>query len=167
MLTNDVDIVVTDADVASSITGINAIRTTLAPYLIESLTPEQRKSIFKMGPDSLQYVTENYNYAQDPDLVAPTVDVKAWNNDITANSQLQQIFNALEPLYFDLFDMMMITGSEAMEEAQANYRYLRYQAAEGAIKARGAYEALKALRWNKVTHRDTPPVAGSSSASHS
>ena len=108
-----------------------------------------------MGPDSVQYMTESYNYAQDPDLKAKGIDLSVWNNDITANSQLQKIFNVVEPLYFDISDMMHITGSEAMDAAQANYRFLRFGAEEGEPKARVAYEALKKLRWDRPSKKST------------
>ncbi len=64
MITNNVDFTIDDGAVNSAIAKINDARDVLKAFLIASLTPDQRKKLFKMGPDSVQYVDENYNYAQ-------------------------------------------------------------------------------------------------------
>ena len=158
MIENNVDIRITDEDVAAAIAKINEARAVLKAFLLVSLTPKQRKAIFKMGKDSIQYVTENYNYAQDPNLRAKGIDTNVWNDDITAFNQLQKIFNVLQPLFFDVYDMMYVTGNEAMDQAQVNYRFLRFLAEEGTPTAQSAYERLKTMRWERKGSKNETPA---------
>lgn len=160
MLKNDVNVNVTDAMVNDFITHINAARQAIITILIASLTPEQRKEIFKMGNDSLQYVQEDYNFAQNPQLKAAEIDLSIWNNDITAAAQLLRMMDVLRPLFEDVDDMLLITGSEAMDAAQYNYRFLRYKAKEGMLSASAAYERLRSLRWER------PPRSNNSTSSN-
>jgi hypothetical protein len=137
---------------------LNNARTEIATVLIASLTPEQRKKIFKMGKDSLQYVQEDYNFAQNPQLKAAEIDLPIWNNDIIASAQLLRVMNVLEPFFNDVEDMLKIIGSEAMDAAQYNYRFLRYKGKEGLPSAQAAYERLRSLRWERSMKSDKPPV---------
>ncbi len=149
MIENLVNIKIPDAAVTDCITKVAAAREAIKEFLLYSLTPEQRRKIFKMGPDSIAYVEKSLAYAQDPDLRSALIDMGEWTNDFEATRQLQNIFTVLEPLYYDVLDMMMLAGSEAMDSTQVNYRFLRGQAKENVIKARGAYEDLESLRPNK------------------
>lgn len=149
MIPNNVNLVITDKDVAEAIAKITEAREVFQKFLLVSLTPEQRKAIFKMGKDSIQYVDENFNYAQDADLRAKGIDLELWGNDRTAFLQLQKVFDVLQPFYYDVYDMMYVTGNEAMEQAQANYRFLRFLAQEGAPKAQAPYNRLKVMRWER------------------
>jgi hypothetical protein len=157
MIKNEIDVTITDAMVTAAVTGLNATRTALITVLIASLTPDQRKSIFKMGKDSLQFVQEDYNYAQTPALKADQIDLTVWNNDITASAQLLKIMAVLEPLFNDVQDMLMLIGSEAMDAAQFNYRFLRYLAAQNQPTAQAAYAHLRELRWERPPHHQNAP----------
>lgn len=149
MIENLVDVTIPDAAVNDCITKIAAARDALKSFLLYSLTPEQRRAMFKMGQDSSEYVQKSIDYAQDPDLRSDKLNLGEWNNDFSATRQYMKILTVLEPFYFDVTDMMMLCGSEAIDQAQVNYRFLRFQAAENEIKARGAYEDLKNMRWNQ------------------
>ena len=149
MLKNTVDVTISDEMVNNCIESLNNARVAVASVLTASLTPEMRKKIFKMGKDSMQYVQENYNFAQNPQLKAPEIELPLWKNDITAAAQMLRIMNVLEPLMNDVEDMLKIIGSEAMDAAQYNYRYLRYKSKEGLPSAQAAYERLRSLRWEK------------------
>ena len=161
MIKNEVSVTITDTMVNDTISKLNDARKALASVLIMSLSPEQRKARLKMSKGSLQYVQENYNFAQSPDLKAQEIILTEWNKDITACSQMLKIMNVLEPLYTDANDMLKIIGSEAMDAAQHNYRFLRYKAGEGVPSAQSAYEKLRSLRWEKPTRKasNTPPPA--------
>ena len=156
MLKNTVDVTITDEMVNNCIDSLNNARTAIAGVLIASLTPEMRKKLFKMGKDSLQYVQENYNFAQNPQLKAAEIELPLWKNDITASAQMLRIANVLEPLMNDVEDMLKIIGSEAMDAAQYNYRFLRYKGKEGLPSAQAAYERLRSLRWEKPAKSSKP-----------
>lgn len=157
MISNNVDITITDQQVADAIAKLNEARSVLKDVFVTSLTPERRKSIFKMGKDSIQYVDEGLNYAQDEDLRAKGIDMKAWGDDVEAFNQLQKVFNVIQPFFYDVYDMMYVTGNEAMEQAQVNYRFLRFLAEEGAPKAQAAYGRLKEMRWDKKGSKNETP----------
>lgn len=148
MIENNVSIVIPDNAVAEAIQKIAEARLILKNFLLFSLTPEQRRKMFKMGGESVNYVEKGINYAEDPDLRSKNVNLDEWKRDFEATRQFLKLNTAVEPLFYDIQDMMMLCGIEAIDSAQVNYRFLRYEAAENNIKARGAYEDLKEDRWN-------------------
>ena len=159
MIKNEINVPITDVMVTSCITGITAARAAIASVLIKSLTPQQRKELFKMSKGSLQFVQEDYNFAQNPALKATEISLPEWNTDIAGSAQLLRILDVLEPFFKDVEDMLKVVGSEAMDAAQHNYRFLRYKAKEGHPTAQTAYERLRSLRWERPPRRKTTPSA--------
>ncbi|MFH1004580.1 MAG: hypothetical protein V1781_03670 [Bacteroidota bacterium] len=157
MIKNEINVTITDTMVNNCINGISNARTAIMGVLIKSLTPQQQKEMFKMSKGSLQFVQEDYNFAQNPVLKAAEINLSEWNNDITGVTQLLKILDVLEPFYNDVEDMLKVIGSEAMNTAQYNYRFLRYRGAEGQPTAQSAYERLRSLRWEKPPRQKTPP----------
>ena len=99
------------------------------PFLI-SLTPDERKSILKTGPNSLSFVQNAQQAAQNnPDIFPKSFDVTEFASDVTLFAVLTDINTAVAQLGSSIDDTRMAVGGEAMKEATQVYTYVKTAAA--------------------------------------
>jgi hypothetical protein len=101
------------ANIAQIRQNINAIMTSIAPYVI-ALTPPERQSMLKMGDKSLAFVEKSHDYAHDnPGLVPSYVDMLGFDTDFADAHGLWGVLTLVKQLEENLEDTVMSAGSEA------------------------------------------------------
>ena len=117
-----------DADMAAIKAAVATIQQKL-PFLI-SLTQDERKSLYKTGPNSLSFVENALQAAQDnPDIFPKSFDVTEFGSDVDLFADMTAINTLVSQLASSIDDTRMATGSEAMTEATQVYNYVKTAAA--------------------------------------
>ena len=111
-------------DVQAIKTAIDTVKQKL-PFLI-SLMPAERKAIFKTGPNSLSFVENAQQAAQNnPDILPKSFDVDEFASDVALFSALTDINTAVAQLASEIDDTRLAVGSEVMGEATDVYNYVK------------------------------------------
>jgi hypothetical protein len=121
---NRVSATLNDTDRQAVLAAINTIRTKL-PFLID-LSPEERRSLPRMGDKSRGFVTQALEVATlNPDILPRTFDVDEMRKDVELLSALSSVQTAVAQLNELLDDTVMAVGSEAYAAALLVYQYTR------------------------------------------
>jgi hypothetical protein len=119
---------VAEADVQAVKAALATIRQKL-PFLV-SLTSDERKSIFKTGPNSLSFVQNAAQAAQNnPDIFPKSFNVAEFVSDVALFAVLTDLGTAVGQLVSEIDDTRMAVGGEAMKEATQAYNYVKTAAA--------------------------------------
>ena len=115
---------VSDADVTAIKAAVATIRTKL-PFLI-SLTMEDRKRTFKLGPDSLSFVQNCLQAAKDnPSIIPGSFDVAEFESDVDLFAVLTDLNTVIAQLASDNDDTRVAVGGEAMKGGTTVYNYVK------------------------------------------
>jgi hypothetical protein len=99
------------------------------PFLI-NLTADERKGIFKTGPNSLSFVQNALQAAlNNPDIFPKSFDVVEFGSDVNLFTVLADINTVLSQLASSVDDTRLAVGGEAMKEATQAYNYVKAAAA--------------------------------------
>lgn len=121
---NRVSAEISDADQQAVLAAIETIRQKL-PFLID-LSPEQRRSLPKMGDKSRAFVGKALAIAQHNSNFLPrSFSVEEMARDVTLAESLQPILVSLTRLQEQLSDTYTEVGSEAYSAALVIYQYAR------------------------------------------
>ena len=135
--TNLLSTAIPNKDIKDIIEAINFINKKL-PDLV-TLTSEERASLPKMGINTIDFVLEHLEEAENnPKLIPKNVDIGEIAKDVELIKSIYKILNPLKSLEKKLMDSALLAGSEA---------YLPSIAIYNAIKADGI---LKKHRRSKV-----------------
>lgn len=122
-------------DAAVPAADLQAIKDAIAgilqklPFLV-NLTPEERKSTFKTGPDRLSFVNDCASAAQaNPTIFPASFSVTAFQKDVALFAVLSELCTLVNSLASQLDDTRMAVGGEAMQQSNQVYKYV--QAAAG------------------------------------
>ena len=119
---------VSAADVLAIKAAIAIIQQKL-PFLV-NLTPDERKSIFKTGPNSLSFVQNAAQAAQNnPDIFPKSFNVTEFASDVDLFAVLTDLGIATKQLASGIDDTRLAVGGEAMKEATQVYNYVKTAAA--------------------------------------
>lgn len=119
---------VADADVQAIKATIATIQQKL-PFLI-SLTTNERRSLFKTGPNSLSFVENALQAAQNnPDIFPKSFDAPEFASDVELFAVLTDLGTAVQQLASEIDDTRLAVGGEAMKEATQVYNYVKAAAA--------------------------------------
>ena len=130
MAENRISAQLTPEDQAAVMAAINTIRQKLN-FLID-LTPEERRSLPKMGDKSRAFVSQALDIAtQNPDFLPRSFDVAEMRRDVELAEALQPITTALTQLQELVDDTYTAIGSEAYSAALVVYQYGRSSGAVG------------------------------------
>nr|VFJ77562.1 MAG: hypothetical protein BECKFW1821C_GA0114237_11298 [Candidatus Kentron sp. FW] len=105
----------------------NAVETILQklPFLV-SLTAQERKSLFKAGPDSISFLQNAMNAAEDhPGILPASFSIPAFKNDVELFTALTDVNTVIASLASEVDDTRLAVGSEAMQEASQVYTYVK------------------------------------------
>ncbi len=153
--TNNVNIVIPPAEIEEVLNCIKKIDDILDPYMI-ALTPDDRRTLAKMGDKTLAFVTKARDYAQNsPEFAPKYLNVADFDIDATAAQVLTSILQKLVPLVNELDDTTMLSGSEANIHALMYYNSVREAADRNVPGAKGIYDDLKE-RFQKT--KKTPAI---------
>ena len=128
----------------------------LAPYL-QGLTSEERMSLFKMGDKTVATVQKTKSYMDtNPEFIPSYMDKDEFLKDEKVVTQLNPIVNLAKQLASDTDDTVMLSGSEALQEAMMYYGQVKEAAAKGIPTAKPIYEDLR-QRFSKKSKKTNPP----------
>ena len=124
-------------DAAVSAADLQAVKDAFAligqklPFLT-SLTVEERRAIFKVGPGSLAFVQNTLTAAQNfPQVLPSSFDKAAFQQDVALFGLLTELTTVAESLTSQIDDTRMGVGGEAMRAATQVYKLL--QASEDTV----------------------------------
>jgi hypothetical protein len=124
--------------------ALTTIQTLLEPYAI-ALTPQERRSLLKMGDKSLALVEKCHDFIHKNPLLAPSyLDLALFDVDFADAHGLWGIQNKVRQLQEMLDDTVMTAGSEAFHAALAFYNNVQGAAKQDVPGAKAIYETLKA-----------------------
>ena len=119
---------ISDADMAAIKAAVATIQQKL-PFLI-LLTADERKSLYKTGPNSLSFVENALQAAQsNPDIFPKSFDVTEFGSDVDLFADMTSINTLVAQLASSIDDTRLAIGSEAMTEATQVYNYVKTAAA--------------------------------------
>ncbi len=123
-MSNRISAKLSDKDRAEILEAINLIKAKL-PFLT-SLTPEERKTMTKMGDRSQAFVTKALEVAkQNPDFLPRSFDLDEMRFDVELFEAMYPIVAAFAQLDTMLDDTYKIVGSEAYTAALQVYNYAK------------------------------------------
>ena len=135
---NLVSATVSDADQASVLAAITTIKTKL-PFLI-TLTPDERKSLTKMGNGSTAYVDKAYQFAsQNSDKRGADFGMDDYTEDYSLFQQLQPIATALSEINESFSDTELALRSDLMVRSNFAYGLMKVLS-----KSSGSFDELRA-----------------------
>jgi hypothetical protein len=112
----------------------------LAPYL-QSLTSEEKESIFKMGDKTVATVQKVKSYMEtNPEFIPKYMDKKEFLKDEALVSALDPIGNLATQLASDIRDTAILAGSEALTAALFYYGSAKEAYDKGVPTAKPIYE---------------------------
>ena len=115
---------VSAADVDAIKSAVDTIKQKM-PFLV-NLTPDERKTILKTGANSLSFVQNALQAAQNnPDILPKSFDTDEFGSDVSLLATLTDINSAVAQLLSEIDDTRMAVGSEAMGEAVDVYNYVK------------------------------------------
>lgn len=127
------------------------------PFLV-NLTVDERRAIFKAGPDSLSFVKNALTAAQNnPNIFPPSFSTAAFQRDVELFDALTEIQTIAESILSQIDDTRLAVGGEAMQEATQAYNYVK-AAAKGTPGLKPVADQLSERFQRTATPRqpDTP-----------
>lgn len=117
-------------DAAVSAADLQAIKDAFAliasklPFLV-NLTVEERRSIFKAGPDSLSFLTNAATAARaNPTIFPPSFDRDGFLKDVELFAVLTEIDTLANSISSRIDDTRLAVGGEAMQGGSQVYKYV-------------------------------------------
>lgn len=105
----------------------------LLPFL-HDLSPDDRRTIYKLGDKSRAFVDQALTTAQQfTDVLPRSFDVDQYARDVELYRMLEPIHARLRDLFERVDDTRMLVGSEAMEGARAVYYHTKGHSGTGAL----------------------------------
>jgi hypothetical protein len=141
------------ADMTLISTALETLRAKL-PFLV-MLTPEERKTILKLGDKSVAFMEKALDAArQHPEILPADFSLEEFEKDVKLVEQLTKIRTELVALLQGVDDTLMAAGSETMVHSVTVYSYCK-TAARRSPGLRGTVEGM-AERWKKLTGKEKP-----------
>jgi hypothetical protein len=123
----NVSYVMPQADIDAVKTAIATINSKM-PFLI-SLTEEERKTLLKMGPKSVDFVQDSFTTTQNfPAIIPVSFNVAEYTKDATLLKILVDLQASIDSLADKVDDTLMAVGSEAMGASLDVYTYVQTSA---------------------------------------
>lgn len=118
-------------DASLSVADIQAVKDAFAtiltklPFLV-NLTADDRKKVFKTGPDRLSFVKNAVTGAQgNPDIFPASFSVTAFQRDVDLFDVLTELGTMASSVASQIDDTRLAVGGEAMQEATQVYNYVK------------------------------------------
>ncbi|MEO0407444.1 MAG: hypothetical protein AAF289_08855 [Cyanobacteria bacterium P01_A01_bin.135] len=116
---------------------------TKRPFLI-TLTTQERRRLFKMGPKSLSFVNNSHMTAQsNADILPVSFDLSGYKQDYQLAMALSDIHARLQQLDEQVDDTLMAVGGELMRSSLSVHDYVK-TAAKHRPGLRGVAQSLLA-----------------------
>ncbi len=119
--------ILSQADYDAIMAAFDTIITKLEPVAVD-LSPEERQSLVKQGPKSMEFVNGIHTLAvQNPSAVPANIDMAEFTRDHTLCGQLATIDTKVTRVREIVGDSFMAVGSDCMNVALTNYRVMNAQ----------------------------------------
>lgn len=120
----DINATLSDADLKAIEQAIDTIQQKL-PFLV-TLSPEERKRLYKMGDKRLAFVQNSLSAAQSNRNILPTCfDLDGFTSDYRLAASLTTVMMRLNQLTEQVDDTLMAVSSEAMTSSLTVYDYVK------------------------------------------
>jgi hypothetical protein len=120
----NIDATISDADLQAVKDAFAAVLQKL-PFLV-NLTADERKSIFKTGPDSLSFVNNALTAAQNnPKIFPASFSTPAFQNDVDLFGALTELSTLGDSVTSRIDDTRLAVGGEAMQQSIQVYNYVK------------------------------------------
>jgi hypothetical protein len=120
----DINTTLSDADLQEIQQAIDLIQNKLSFRV--TLTPDERKRLYKMGDKRLAFVQNSLNAAQNNRNILPaSFDLDGFHNDYRLASSLTDLLMRLTQLTEQVDDTLMAVGCEAMSSSLTVYDYVK------------------------------------------
>nr|VFK12963.1 MAG: hypothetical protein BECKLPF1236A_GA0070988_100807 [Candidatus Kentron sp. LPFa]VFK29038.1 MAG: hypothetical protein BECKLPF1236C_GA0070990_100798 [Candidatus Kentron sp. LPFa] len=120
----NIDANLSPADIKTIKAAVDAILEKL--LFLVNLTPKERKALFKAGPDSISFVQNALNAAQDhPGILPANFSTPQFKKDVDLFTALTDIGAIIASLDSEVDDTRIAVGGEAMQEAAQVYTYVK------------------------------------------
>ena len=117
---NKISLDISPATLTTVSTALGTVKQSLS--FLQSLTPDDRHSLPKMGDKTLAFVKKAYEYAKlNPTLVPSYISVDEMRKDIETVEKLHSVYVLINELESRLDDSMLLAGSEAYMAALSFY----------------------------------------------
>ena len=121
---NKIDVTLSAEQIAAILAALDTLDTVL-PFIV-SLTPEERRSLFRMGTRSEGVVREALTAAeQHTDHLPQSIGLVEMQRDIALRDTLQPVLSRLGAIHTRVNDTWLLAGADAMQKATAVYRVLK------------------------------------------
>lgn len=121
---NNISYSIPQADIDAVMKAISTINSKL-PFLI-SLSPDERKGLFKLGPKSANFVKDAAAaVAGFPEILPSAFDIAEYNKDTSLFEALSMMKLQIDSLAEKLDDTYLAVGAEAMSESLQVYAYVQ------------------------------------------
>lgn len=145
----------TPLELTGLLTKVNDMKAVLN-FLI-NLTDEERRTIFKMGADSVSQVQLALSYAtNNPQFVPGYANLAEAKNDFQLHNDLQNVWGQVNALAEGIDDTRMAAGSEAMQFCLNFYASVKEASRRNVTGAEAIYNELKVF-WDKPEQNPPPP----------
>jgi hypothetical protein len=125
---NVVSVVIPKEKLAEMQGHVSALQTLLTEFLV-ALTPLERQKLAKANDKTMPFVDKSFEYAKtNPEFVPGYLDMKEFETDMTATSDLKTLLNPLSQLNRGLEDTVMLSSSEAYQSALTYYNNVKQAA---------------------------------------
>ena len=163
--TNRIELVITTEQDTAIKETLGNLRTQITEILTQSLDKEQRRKLFKLGPERLAFDTKNDEVMhQRPDLRSPLVNLVAYDKDGAAMKTVSAWDTLLAGTAQRITDTLILLGADRMQADLSNYHYIEFLAHQGTAGAPEIYSTLQELYPSRHTASPQPPPATPPSA---
>ena len=130
-------------------TKLNEILTLVKPFAV-TLTPDERKSMLKMGDKSNSFVEKTLEYTKtNPEFVPAYMNVAEFETDYVDTKNLIGVLSLATQISNSFDDTQLAAGSEAYHAALYYYGNVQQSASVNVPGAKAIYEELKKRFPNK------------------
>jgi hypothetical protein len=140
---NQINTPIPPSDLAKALDHLKQARAALTPYLYP-LTPDERKTLYKMGDKSVGFMQKLLIYATDtPSFVPSFINLDEVKQDVGVAADLSAVEQFAAQLALDLDSTKMLAGSEGMDQSTPIYQNIKFMAEQNQPGAQAAYDDLR------------------------
>lgn len=119
-----------------------------------SMTNDERRTLSKMGPDGLNYVTKCIEYAEaNPTMIPAGVSVAMAREDLDRHNQLRIVWQDVQTTLRKFSDTMIASGIEAKDFADLYYSLVKGMSKTNFPGAQAIFDDLKPF-YDKASQED-------------
>lgn len=120
----NINATLSDADVQAIKDALATVREKL-PFLV-NLTPDERKQIFKAGPDRISFVQNALAAVQNnPSIFPASFNVTEFQKDAELFNAMTELCTLTSSIFSQLDDTRLALGGETMRGATQAYNYIK------------------------------------------